>query len=62
MYVDRAYLRLPAACRLIAVSGARLPTVDGLVVRCIKMHRHVKPAMAICWQFISNMFAIDTCI
>ena len=27
--VDR--LGLPTACRLIAVSGARLPSVDGLV-------------------------------
>ena len=47
-----ASLRLPAACRLIAVSAACLPSVNGLVVRCLKMHRHVKPAIAICFQFI----------
>ena len=36
IYVGGASLSLPTACRLIAVSGARLPSVDGLVVRCIK--------------------------
>ena len=52
IYVGGASLRLPTACRLIAVSGARLPSVDGLVVRCIKMHHHVKSAITICLQFI----------
>ena len=50
--VGGASLGLPTACRLIAVSGARLPSVDGLVVRCIKMHHHVKSAITICLQFI----------
>ena len=44
IYVGGASFELPTACRLIAVSGARLPSVDGLVVRCIKMHHHVKSA------------------
>ena len=35
-YMGGASLGLPTACRLIAVNGARLPSVDGLVVRCIK--------------------------
>ena len=61
-YVGGASLGLPTACRLIAVSGACLPLVDGLVVRCIKMHHHVKSAITICLQFISNMFTIYTCI
>ena len=52
IYVSGASLGLPTACRLIAVSGARLPSVDGLVVRCIKMHHHVKSAITICLQFI----------
>ena len=52
IYVGAASLGLPIACRLIAVSGARLPSVDGLVVRCIKMHHHVKSAITICLQFI----------
>ena len=52
IYVGGASLWLPTACRLIAVSGARLPSVDGLVVRCIKMHHHVKSAITICLQFI----------
>ena len=52
IYVGRASLGLPTACRLIAVSGAHLPLVDGLVVRCIKMHHHVKSAITICLQFI----------
>ena len=50
----------------IAVSGARLSSVDGLVVRRIKMHHHmhhhVKSAITICLQFISNMFTIYTSI
>ena len=58
IYVGGASLGLPTACRLIAVSGARLPSVDGLVVRCIKMHHHVKSAITICLQFTSNMFTI----
>ena len=62
IYVGGASLGLPTACRLIAVSGARLPSVDGLVVRCIKMHHHVKSAITICLQFIQNMFTIYTCI
>ena len=36
IYVGGASLELPTACRLIAVSGARLPSADGLVVRCMK--------------------------
>ena len=55
IYVGGASLGLPTACRLIAVSGPRLPSVDGLVVRCIKMQHHVKSAIIICLQFISNM-------
>ena len=52
LYVGGASLGLPTACRLIAVSGARLPSVDGLVVRCIKMQHHIKSAITICLQFI----------
>ena len=52
IYVGGASLGLPTACRLIAVSGARLPSVDGLVVRCIKMHHHVKSA-------INQHFSLD---
>ena len=52
IYVGGASLGLPTACRVIAVSGARLPSVDGLVVRCIKMHHHAKSAITICLQFI----------
>ena len=52
IYVGGASLGLPTACRLIAVSGARLPSVDGLVVRCIKMHHHVKSVITIYLQFI----------
>ena len=62
IYVGGASLGMPTACRLIAVSGARLPSVDGLVVRCIKMHHHVKSAITICLQFIKNMSTIYTCI
>ena len=47
-----------AADRLQADCGARLPSVDSLAV----MHLHVKSAIIICLQFISNMFTIDTCI
>ena len=36
IYVGGACWGRPAACRLIAVSGARLPSVDGLTVRYIK--------------------------
>ena len=36
IYVGGACWGLPAACGLIAVSGARLPSVDGLTVRYIK--------------------------
>ena len=36
IYVGGACWGLPAACRLIAVCGARLPSVDGLTVRYIK--------------------------
>ena len=61
IYVGRASLGLPTACRLIAVSGARFPSVDGLVVRCIKMHHHVKSAITICLQFISSMFTKYMC-
>ena len=62
IYVGGASSGLPTGCRLIAVSGARLPSVDGLVVRCIKMHHHVKSAITICLQFIYNMFTIYTCM
>ena len=57
IYVGGVSLGLPTACRLIAVSGARLPSTDGLVVKCIKMH-HVKSVITPCLQFISNMFTI----
>ena len=50
IYVGGASLGLPTACRLIAVSAARLPSVDGLVVMCIKMHHHVKSAITICFK------------
>ena len=56
IFVGGASLGLPTTCRLIAVSGARLPSVDGLVVRCIKMHHHVKSAITIC----CNLF--KTCL
>ena len=36
IHVGGACWGLPTACRLIAVSGARLPSVDGLTVRYIK--------------------------
>ena len=36
IYVGGACWGLPAACMLIAVSGARLPSVDGLTVMYIK--------------------------
>ena len=36
IYVGGASLGVPTACRLIAASGARLPSADGLAVRCIK--------------------------
>ena len=49
IYVGGASMGLPTACRLIAVSG---PSVDGLVVRRIKMHHHVKSAITMCLQFI----------
>ena len=62
IYVGGASLGLPTACRLIAVSGAGLPLANGLVVRCIKMHHHVKSAITIYLQFISNMFTIYKCI
>ena len=62
IYVGGASLGLPTACRLIAVSAARLPSVDGLVVMCIKMHHHVKSAITICLQFIQNILRIYTCI
>ena len=42
IYVGGASLGLPTACRLIAVSGARLPSVDGLVVRCTSTHIHAR--------------------
>ena len=58
----RGFLGAATTCRLIAVSGARLPSVDGLVVRRIKMHHHVKSAITICLQFISNMFTLYTYI
>ena len=38
MNVGGASLGLPVVCRLIAVIKARFPSVDGLIVRCIKMH------------------------
>ena len=52
-------LGLPAACKLIAVSRARLPSVDGQAVKAIKMHHQVKSAITIRLQFISNMFTIE---
>ena len=62
IYVGGASLGLPTACRLIAVRRARFPWANGLVVRCIKMRHHVKSAITICLQFISNMFTIYKCI
>ena len=59
IYVSAASSELPDVCRLIAVSGARLPSFDGLAVSCMKMDRHVKFAITICFQFTSNMFKID---
>ena len=46
----------------VAVSGAHLSSVNGLAVRCIKMHHRIKPAITICLQSISNMLTINTCI
>ena len=42
----------------IAVSGARLPSVDGLTVRYIKKCTTIKSAIKICLRFISNLFSI----
>ena len=62
IFVGGASLGLTTAFRLIAVSGARLSLVDVLVVRCIKVPHHVKSAIKIYLQFISNMFTGYTCI
>ena len=62
IYVGGASLGVPTAWRLIAVSGARLPSADGLAVRCKKMHHHVKSTITTCLQFISKMFTIYKCI
>ena len=57
---------LPAACRLLAVSGAHLLSVDGLVGRCIKLHHHVKSAVSICLKFIitrdSEVIMFSPCV
>ena len=58
IYVGGACWGLPAACRLIAVSGARLPSVDGLTVSYIKKCTTIKSAIKICLRFISNLFSI----
>ena len=58
IYVGGASLGLPTACRLIAVSGARLPSVDGLVVRCIKMHL---PSQYVCNLFKTCLRYIRVC-
>ena len=61
IYVGGDSLGLPTACRLIAVSGARLPSVDGLVVRCIKMHHHAKSAQYVCNLFKTCLRYIRVC-
>ena len=58
IYVGGACWGLPAACRLIAVSGARLPSVDGLTVRYIKNAPLLNlPSKYVC-DLISNLFSI----
>ena len=57
IYVGGAPLGLLTACRLIAVSGARLPSVDGLVVRCVKMHHHMLNLPS---RYVCNLF--KTCL
>ena len=56
IYVGGATLWLPTACRLIAVSGARLPSADGLVVRCIKKCTMLNLPS----QYVCNLF--QTCL
>ena len=56
IYVGGASFGLPTACRLIAVSGARLPSVDGLVVRCIKCTTMLNLPS----QYVCNLF--QTCL
>ena len=56
IYVGGASLGLPTACRLIAVSGARLPSVDGLVVRSIKYTTMLNLPS----QYVCNLF--KTCL
>ena len=55
IYVGGACWGLPAACRLIAVSGARLPSVDGLTVRYIKN----APLSNLPSKYVSDLF--QTC-
>ena len=56
IYVGGASFGLPTACRLIAVSGARLPSVDGLVVRYIKCTTMLNLPS----QYVCNLF--KTCL
>ena len=55
IYVGGACWGLPAACGLIAVSGARLPSVDGLTVRYIKN----APLLNMPSKYVCNLF--QTC-
>ena len=56
IYVGGASLGLPTGCRLIAVSGVLLPSVDGLVVRCIKCTTMLNLPS----QYVCNLF--QTCL
>ena len=56
IYVGGASFGLPTACRLIAVRRARLPSVDGLVVRCIKCTTMLNLPS----QYVCNLF--KTCL
>ena len=55
IYVGGASLGLPTACRLIAVSGARLPSADGLFVRCIKCTTMLNLSS----QYVCDLFQTD---
>ena len=59
IYVGGASSELPDVCRLIAVSGARLPSFDGLAVSCIKctamlnlQSQYVYCLLQICLRYI----------
>ena len=59
IYVGGACWGLPTACRLIAVSGARLPSVDGLTVRYIKN----APLLNLPSKYVCDLFqpVFNTC-